>query len=389
MQKVFNQYSNILQDYKDNTEKIVSIFRTKILSDELREGDLVYFKPDGKQTISAIIPVSISRKTDNLPLGKRFHLGYEALRPCTYECLDDCDKRPDRCDELKEFFNPHPKGLCPACRLFGTTSYKGRVSFGFARLPRDDKKERWYKAEEADEGKPLTLPLLERPRPTWSMPDKASKIPGRKFYVHHPHSVDQIQGESPTSNNRTIEPLDTGNEFTFDVHFMNLEEYELGLLLYSLQLEKGLAHKLGMGKALGFGSVEIGIEKVEVRNSPGKWKDKTSNEITGWVDEGKKKLRKWFKNDWDKVKHIADLRTILYFAGPQEISPKVRYPCLSMGDDKKDNLPGYVELKRKPSEEKPNPYYMYEDRRKDILTTPWKPWFPAQKTSVGFANFTM
>lgn len=387
--KVRKQYNDILDDNRNNTARIPSVFRNRKRHTELSDGDLVYFLPGQNRTARAVVPVQVSRETDPLPLAKRFDSLDMAFRPCSVECVDACDARPERCEDLKEFFNPHPKGLCPACHLFGTTSYKSRVSFGFARLARDDGKAKWYDVGEAEKGKPLTLPLLERPRPTWSMPDKCAKIPGRKFYVHHPWSVDEIRDNQdkdefiPTKNNRTIEPLDEGNEFTFDVYFMNLDGWELGLLLYSLQLEKRLAHKLGMGKALGFGSVEIDVENVEVRNEPGKWKNKSSDEITGWVDEGKKKLREWFRTDWDKVKHIVDLKKFLYFLDPQEIKPKVRYPSLSIDDDKKDHFPGYVDLKRKPSKEKPNPYYVPEDKRRALLTRPWAPWYVMPKSSMG------
>jgi len=405
-QAVLNQYRQMIEESMSNPQAPPAIFRSKPIREKdtaLKAGDLVYFRKNENREgeVDAVIPVRIYRESHRKPLGKRFPDGLHDLRPCTFECLDDCDKCPDRCNELKEFFNPHPKGLCPACRLFGTTSYKSRVSFGFARLCSEDKKAKWYGVEEdAEQGKPLTLPLLERPRPTWSMPDKDAKIPGRKFYVHHPHSVDssirdmqfdpelsdkENQGKiRPNKNNRTVEPLDKGNEFTFDIRFMNLKEWELGLLLYSLQLETGLAHKLGMGKAQGFGSVEIDVEKVEIRNGPGDWKSKTSHKITEWITKGKDKLEKWFKtDDWNNVDHIADLKKFLYFLDPQEIKPKVRYPSLSRDDDKKDHFPGYVDLKRKPSKEKPNPYYVPEDKRRALLTRPWEPWYVMPKSSMG------
>ncbi len=359
-------YLAILSEYEQNAKHIPKVFRTRfpLENNALKEGKLVYFKHENR-IATHIIPVQISRKADGICMGKRFEDGFEDLRPCTFECLDNYDACPQRCDELKEFFNPHPKGLCPACRLFGTTSYKGRVSFGFARLGRNDGKAMWYRQGEAEEGKPLTLPLLERPRPTWSMPNKDAKIPGRKFYVHHPHSVDKIQGENPGPNNRTIEPLDKGNEFTFDIRFTNLEEYELGLFLYSLQLEKGMAHKLGMGKALGFGSVEIDVEKVEVRNGPGKWKDKTHN-VSSWVDSGQEKLNKWFGTPWEKVEHIATMKKLLHFPSSEGIKPRVRYPSLSIKDEGSEDMPGYIELKEKTE----------EAIRIAGLKTPWSPWFP-------------
>lgn len=366
---VLNQYNQMITDSIDNPQKPPSIFRSKPIRDKdraLHENDLVYYRKTGEE-VEAIVPVRIYRESHKKPIGYRFPDGLDNLRPCTFDCLDDCEMCPKRCEKLKEYFSPHPKGLCPACRLFGTTSYRGRVSFGFARLANPDGRAKWYRDGEGSEDKPFTLPLQEIPRLTWVMPNKASKIPGRKFYVHHPHSVKDIKGEEKTPNNRTIEPLDKGNAFEFEVRFSNLEEWELGLLLYSLQLEEGLAHKLGMGKALGFGSVKIEAKEVVVREEGGIWNDQTSR-VSDWVSKGKETLQggEWFNESWDRIRHIEDLRKLLWFPSDYALEPKVRYPSLKREDDKRDGLPGYIELKGG----------VQEDSRITALTTPWVPWYP-------------
>jgi len=280
------------------------------------------------------------------------------------------------------------------------------LRFSFARL--SQKKPVWINPSDDLTKRSVTLPVLERPRPTWSIPKPAiptednkkknknenkntdkeaneksnvpinkyieRKVPGRKFYVHHSGYENILNGKQPvtgeaiekTKNNRTVEPLNADNEFEFEIHFENLHPYELGLLILSIQLEKGLVHKLGMAKAYGFGSVDISVESVDLRESASNWKNANSD-IDEWIQEGKDKLSKWFGEDWSKIKHIQDLKKLLCFHNEK---PHVFYPPLEKteGLDKPDglNIPSYKDLKKsdKNSEELLN-------KRIEILTTPW------------------
>jgi CRISPR-associated protein (TIGR03986 family) len=54
-----------------------------------------------------------------------------------------------------------------------------------------------------------------------------------------------------------IRPVKTEIVFSGRIRFENLADIELGALLSALELPKGCAHKLGMGKPLGLGSVQI------------------------------------------------------------------------------------------------------------------------------------
>ena len=57
--------------------------------------------------------------------------------------------------------------------------------------------------------------------------------------------------------NPLVRPVNEGSRFTGRIRFDNLSEIELGALLFVLNLPAGCGHKLGMGKPLGMGSVEI------------------------------------------------------------------------------------------------------------------------------------
>ncbi len=253
--KICNQYKDILKDYREYRKKVDEDVRgnfcTNIINEELADKDLVYFHLNDNGEVDAIIPVCISRKSASKTIGEKIP---NNLCPCESGMAKGRDIASDTEARL---FSTHPDGLCPACRLFGTTDYKGRVRFGFAK-PQDKNSLKWYNDRQL-----LTLPLLESPRPTWSMPDDTYNVPGRKYYVHH-NGWKAVKNEGETKNNCTVEAIDKGSEFQFEIFFENLEEWELGLLLYSLELEpeNNLVHKMGMAKAHGFGSVQIAINKI-------------------------------------------------------------------------------------------------------------------------------
>lgn len=70
--------------------------------------------------------------------------------------------------------------------------------------------------------------------------------------------LQDLQTPEPHDTQHTvIQPIKTGVSFTGRVRFENLTEIEVGALLSALQLPEDCAHKLGMGKSLGLGSVRI------------------------------------------------------------------------------------------------------------------------------------
>jgi CRISPR-associated protein (TIGR03986 family) len=231
----------------------------------LREGDLVYYLPFSKIGIPLLRPVLISR------------LPYRYSR----HNLMSGSNHLSRCHE--------PSTLCPACRIFGwisgeekqapskQTAYAGRVRFSH--------------------GKPVTgtiqtfedpipLAILSSPKPTTtnfylvngdgrpdgkggpSYDDKQARLRGRKVYRHHGRMLSEQEyvraGEKKEDDqNRTVKGVLKSGAFTFTVEFENLAKEELGALLWALELE-GWHHRLGFAKPLGFGSVVINVEKLEV-----------------------------------------------------------------------------------------------------------------------------
>jgi len=367
------QYKEIIKSYDDNTGKIDSLFRTQFHNDALTVGDLVYFEPqieNNNVLAKNITPVNISRESDDKPMRQRFEEGFESLRPCIKECSENCATCNDiSC--LESLLTDYSKGLCPTCRLFGTTTIKSRLRFGFARLTDTDHTNHalWYANNEQGfvnntKGTPLTLPLLERPRVTWAMPDKKSCIPGRKLYVNHPKGV-KIQSATPTENNRTIEPMAAGNTFRFQIVFENISEWEIGLLLYSLELENNMAHRLGMGKPLGMGSVNIQVRDILIRKSPDQYESRLDSKEF-YIDKGKNELSRWFNNNneienisanvhFDHIPHIQDMKRMLLIP---DKTIDIRYPEL-----KSEKEIDYEKLKKKEA-----------DDIQKVLYTPWTMW---------------
>jgi len=95
---------------------------------------------------------------------------------------------------------------------------------------------------------------------------------GRKIYLHHWKKFEQFKkSEWETGakhKNKHLDqkmrcqPMNAGQDFYFHIDFDNLSEAELGLLLTSLRPDEQFKHRLGLGKSLGLGSVEVAIEGV-------------------------------------------------------------------------------------------------------------------------------
>jgi CRISPR-associated protein (TIGR03986 family) len=146
-----------------------------------------------------------------------------------------------------------PKQLCTCCRMFGWLNrgdvFAGRVHISDAR-PEGDWK---YGQSEY-----IAPHALSSPKPHHgTFYQKEGKPRGRKFYYHQ-QGESHIQRQGQTS----IIPAPAGAVFRFDVDFADLDAAELGLLIYTLELEPELYHKIGKAKPLGLGTADITIEPL-------------------------------------------------------------------------------------------------------------------------------
>jgi len=288
-----------------------------------------------------------------------------------FDYSDKLDKKFK--SETCRFQNPQGRpvtepgeGLCVCCRLFGATgkgvtkaeddqtsaynALQGRVVFGDAFLV------------EEDEGKicstSLTLKELSSPKPwhdTFYLQNGKRLIRGRKFYVHQEEKETNYTEKVKTKRNRTVaQSILPGARFRGRVYFTNLTPGELGLLLWGLELddkevtinEKGqpeipedlLAHKIGMGKPLGLGSVKIRVTQMAFFSDPAaryqnfSWDNTQASVLTPIEEinlkEKKQKIKaKWAKDAFQGKDELKLLLKFKAFAGKT-----VRYPSYSWFD---------------------------------------------------------
>lgn len=191
------------------------------------------------------------------------------------------------------------KELCCACSLFGIAG-KGeaaasRVRFADARvIDKKENSDHYYHGirilkELASPKLSATEFYLEKNpghADTWNydyainwrshkngIPEYKPRIRGRKFYWHQPHGdpyiklEDEQNPDAVSERNVAVRPLTKGNRFKFTIYYNNVTAEELGKLLWVLQIGQHTAnaHKIGMGKPIGLGSVRFSVSDVFVR----------------------------------------------------------------------------------------------------------------------------
>ncbi len=298
-QKVIEDYEALIKDYQERHQRDVekrvkaeqpldepqsskdagfSRFIYLKKARNLKDGDLVYVKLTGTNSrwrAVYIAPVSVPRVGHDDPIG-------QLLPHYLHRC-------------------PDYKTLCPACRTFGWTyqpapgekvdedkrvAYAGRVRLSHAAPVAGT-------IQQFD--KEISLAILGSPKPTKtqfylldnqgrpgagvSYNQRQAQLRGRKFYRHHGHTpsrhAEGYEYERATDaahpgkddQNRTVRGVvKPGAEFEFSLDFENLAPLELGALLWSLEMEAGMQHRLGYAKPLGFGSVRVEVTGLEVIN---------------------------------------------------------------------------------------------------------------------------
>lgn len=284
-------------------------------------------------------------------------------------------------DLIPEDFHPcTSEELCFACRMFGAIGDHSKNEKGEKKQEKTvamaskifitdalSINQRNKNMEEK-----LTLNPLGEPHPSLASfylekgiyDNQTSKIRGRKFYWHHAEKIKAGKGykeylktlEYQGTNEKvasTIWFLKPDQNFEFEVAFKDLTNEELGILIYSLELEPNLLHKLGKAKALGFGSCEIKItdfllESSEKYNSFVKVYEKLDKEKYLKIAKEKYKL------DTDERKEIEELKTILKSSNNLDfkVSPfPVDFKKDKYGNSKgeENTLNWFVNKKREPN----------------------------------------
>jgi CRISPR/Cas system CSM-associated protein Csm3 (group 7 of RAMP superfamily) len=202
--------------------------------------------------------------------------------------------------------------LCIACRLFGAQDYQGHVSFEDAVAPK---------------GSLVLLgtPLLWTPaRGGRGLPPRylqGNQARGRKFYRH----------ARPPSGVDPRACIKSGAELPLRIHFLNLSEAELGVLLTALGLhpDHPFPIKLGGGKPVGLGSVQIilnrvtllqGVDALKATGRLGQAKTLAGDDLNDFLTQCANAANTLIDGD-----ALGELKTILDEAGLRETAPANPY----------------------------------------------------------------
>ena len=97
--------------------------------------------------------------------------------------------------------------------------------------------------------------------------DYTPKIRGRKFYWHQKIKKTPYISKEGSERNVGVRPLKPDVKFSSKIYFNNISEKDLKTLIWVIEIGNlsDNAHKIGMGKPLGLGSLKIMVKKLIIR----------------------------------------------------------------------------------------------------------------------------
>ncbi|NNV06834.1 TIGR03986 family CRISPR-associated RAMP protein [Geobacillus sp. C56-T2] len=344
---VRQSYERLLQNYKEvnnGKESKGNLQKSRHIDEDprLREGDLVYADLDEQQTaVRALYPVMISRRQYQTSV---LDLLPEHVRPP--QSLQD---------------------LCPATRLFGWVKNRKEGNEDVAL------KSRVYISDAVIQTLrgtfSTTFPVLGTPKPTaipmylrpaspeapiekvrdfkrgYDEGPKKATIRGRKMYLAHHDKPKWKEQEGTHLNISAVDVVEAGSEFVFEIRFRDLTAVELGALLWTLQLEQRMVHRLGYAKPLGYGHVKIEIDRLCIEDLKAKYMNWSfdSNEqstahgetdrrtdVARFIERFKQEMERAFDKPFDNIVQVADLKAILT---PKPKRSPIHYPSNGSGED--------------------------------------------------------
>jgi CRISPR-associated protein (TIGR03986 family) len=161
--------------------------------------------------------------------------------------------------------------------------------------------------------------------------DTSTRIQGWKFYVvdkstlrnNEPKRWKTAHPERDLKQKSWVRPVKCGTQFTFQVRFNQLTLLEYQLLCYAIQPAAQYSHRVGYGKPLGLGVVQLQTDRAELMNYSKRYRedrDLLTNSATWTLDDQTVADRAQ-----EFAKLIKDHHKLIVAAGlPQEID--VSYP---------------------------------------------------------------
>jgi CRISPR/Cas system CSM-associated protein Csm3 (group 7 of RAMP superfamily) len=201
---------------------------------------------------------------------------------------------------------------------------------------------------------------LENPPKNLAHYNLENPIRGYKLYWHRSGNnwieTDQENIRNHQSQYTRITPIKPDSTFRGRIRFENLSKVELGALLFALHLPEGLAHKLGMGKPLGLGSVKI-TPKLYLSDR----KQRYSNLFAEW--DGLK----------DETNKITDFKNAFerYVLDKLQDSGKLQKTITSLWEiDRMQQLKTMLDWSNKPKDDKTDYLPLGEFRKRKVLPPP-------------------
>jgi hypothetical protein len=254
------------------------------------------------------------------------------------------------------------RNLCVACRMFGMLHrgdvHKGQVSISDGEL--QDERPQWRQVSIL-QGQPK-----KEHRSFYKHPLTGEWAQNMmKMYFHQPQRTRDVLPVPGPLQQRAVskQMLAPGHTFTFKVHFENLEDEELDLLLYILALEEQVSvtlrpdelepitlqgpmlHKLGNAKGQGPGSCRIAVQEMHLL--PLAAQRFSSLDRSGWKSWKGVELRTEISNRTQKYKQGEEATETMQFLRKMMVwdekdARTFRYPEYSWF---KSEMNKYTELK--------------------------------------------
>lgn len=158
----------------------------------------------------------------------------------------------------------------------------------------------------------------------------------KQYWIKNYVTESEIKPNSKVDS--ILHPIDKGSSFRGKIHFSNLTDEEIGLLLWALKVEENAHENIGMGKPFGFGHIVIKGINLKLEDYENKY---LSMSVNCFKDGNKEKFIEAYKKSLgDKInsKPIKDFILIKTNVIEEKDKNKFRYMEIEFIDNnKKDN----------------------------------------------------
>lgn len=153
----------------------------------------------------------------------------------------------------------------------------------------------------------------------------------KQYWIKNYVTESEIKENSKVDS--ILHPIDKGSSFKGKIHFTNLSNEELGLLLWALKVENNAHENIGMGKPFGFGHIVIKGINLKLEDYEDKY---LSMSINCFKDGDKEEFIEAYKKSLgDKInsKTIKDFILIKTNIIEEKDKNKFRYMEIEFRDD--------------------------------------------------------